>query len=189
MLCYAAVVMRAVMSSSAGGVFPRVRLGAVLAWVGLIGACAGGGASGGSSVAFSTASRDRAFDAARDVLRGAGYRLDRVDSGHGVLTTQARPSGGSPFTSTPATDVLHEQSRTVRVEFSESGATVECFVSRTQTPNVELSTRAVGLSASSYDPTNAERGLGFRYSAPVSRDEVEASRLARLIRRSLEGAK
>ena len=126
---------------------------------------------------------------ARDALREAGYRLDRVDSERGVLTTQARAAGGSPWTSTPATDVLHEQARTVRVEFAQGSAQVECFVVRTHSPSVQLAPRAVGLSMPSYAPALADRGLAFRFGAPLTRDGAEASRLAGIIQRAVDRAR
>lgn len=140
-------------------------------------------------VAYTPASRAGVFDAARDALRASGYTLDRVDSALGVLTTQSRASGGSPFTSSPASDVLHEQSRVVRVEFDDAGhvARVECFVSRAHTPDLQLATRAVGLSATSYDPTKAERGAAFRFTSALTRDEGEARRIAGRIRSAAEG--
>ncbi|MFO0830430.1 MAG: hypothetical protein U0637_01175 [Phycisphaerales bacterium] len=154
----------------------------------LLAACSAAPHAGDPVVSFEPGASARAFDAARQALRDCGYRLDRVDSEHGVLTTLPRPAGGSPFTSTPAADLLHEQARVVRVALDRQGsARVDCFVSRVQTPEMHLSTRAIGLSATAYDPVAAERGLGFRYAAPLTHDEAEAARVADRIRRALGG--
>lgn len=140
-----------------------------------------------AAVPISAETRAAVFEAARTALRGSGYRLDRVDSALGVLTTQPSPAGGVPDTSTPLQDLVHEQTRTVRVEFDDrSGvARVECFVSRTHTPEVRLSTRAIGLSATTYDPTQAERGTAFRFQSPLTRDDAEAHRIAARIEHEL----
>ncbi|HEX2838732.1 MAG TPA: hypothetical protein VHN77_11445 [Phycisphaerales bacterium] len=151
-------------------------------------ACASHAPRASAAVPISTETRTEVFEAARTALRECGYRLDRVDSALGVLTTQPSPAGGVPDTSTPLQDLLHEQTRTVRVEFDDrSGvARVECFVSRTHTPEVRLSTRAIGLSATTYDPIQAERGTAFRFESPLTRDDAEAQRIARRIERELQ---
>lgn len=150
--------------------------------------CASRSSLAPAAVPISVETRAAVFEAARTALRDCGYRLDRVDSALGVLTTQPTPSGGVPDTSMPLQDLLHEQTRTVRIELDDrSGvARVECFVSRTHTPEVRLSTRAIGLSATTYDPTQAERGTAFRFESPLTRDDAEAQRIARRIERELQ---
>lgn len=168
-------------------VLSTISMAAVFGAVSVIG-CASHAPRPPAAVPISVETRTAVFEAARTALRDCGYRLDRVDSALGVLTTQPSPAGGVPDTSTPLQDLLHEQTRTVRVEFDDrSGvARVECFVSRTHTPEVRLSTRAIGLSATTYDPTQAERGTAFRFESPLTRDDAEAQRIAQRIERVLQ---
>jgi hypothetical protein len=137
-------------------------------------------------VSVSLERRDELFDSAREALRERGYVLDRVDSAAGVVTTHPKPSGGVPTRTAPLSDTIHQQARTVRVEFSNSDtgsiARVSCSVSRATTPSMRLSPVAIGLSSASEDPRLVARSLGWRFESPVWQDEEEAGALAGAIR-------
>lgn len=86
------------------------------------------GCVGGSSEpTFSVSGTDypRAFDAARETLLQAGFDLERVDAGEGIITTAPRGSAGllSPWDTQQSSladevdDFVNDQRRRVRIEF------------------------------------------------------------------------
>lgn len=97
---------------------------------------------------------EQTFSAARDVLRDAGFILDRVDAQRGIITTHPRPSSGmatpwidhasSPGDAAAAT--LHRERRFATVRFARStdptaqpdaasiDADVEVFIQRLGAP-------------------------------------------------------
>ncbi len=94
------------------------------------------GCVGGSSEPTFTIARDdypRAFDAARETLLQAGFDLERVDAGEGVITTAPRGSAGllSPWDTQQSSladeldDFVNDQRRRVRIEFVPSTDTRE----------------------------------------------------------------
>lgn len=89
--------------------------------------CASGPAHSGTGGRFVTepVQYDAAFDIARDELAGMGFTIDRVDAYSGVITTQAKASGGlaTPWDREQASlqselaDLAHPQQRLVRISF------------------------------------------------------------------------
>jgi len=71
----------------------------------------------------------RTFDAAKNVLRDAGFTLDRVDASRGVISTRPRTSSGlaTPWierSTTPgagAAGVFHRERRVATVRFERAG--------------------------------------------------------------------
>lgn len=68
---------------------------------------------------------DAAFDAAREVLRGYRFQIDRIDAGSGVISTAPKRSSGfaTPWDTEQTTtredfeDLFNHQQRTVRINF------------------------------------------------------------------------
>ena len=77
----------------------------------------------------------RAFDAAKEVLREAGFELDRVDARAGVITTRSKGSAGiaTPWVGDESTieqefdDLIHQQRRTAVVCSTGARLTIEFF--------------------------------------------------------------
>ena len=141
-------------------------------------------------VAFTVAdgSFEETFSAARSVLRDYRFTLDRVDAQAGVITSTPQASAGiiAPWESTQSSaseeieDLLHQQSRRVRVEFFDNNTkgVVTVAVERTQLSNLRPS-QIVGLTTQAYDPQAEARGQAGVYQVVVRRDDDLAKRIAR----------
>jgi hypothetical protein len=137
-----------------------------------------------------------AFTASRDVLRDAGFVLDRVDAQLGVITTQPKGTGGlltpwDPEQSGPGeelADAGNRNQRVVRFEFGLPGAAGEpapgtdlrrepgplelrasAVVQRLNHAGWRLNTNNVLGSTYALDPQGAERGMVV-YTVPVRQD-------------------
>jgi len=148
-----------------------------------------------------------AFDAARESLREARFQLDRIDAAAGVITTRAKPTGGvmTPWDGEQSTarqewdDMLNQQSRVVRVQFLPADlaagelmdlreydgpvrADIQVVVLRTARPGWRVQTRSVTSSRFTRDPAAIERGIGYDYDVPETRDPDLGARLAAAMR-------
>lgn len=153
---------------------------------------------------------ERAFDAAKESLRDLRFDLERVDAASGVITTRAKTTGGlmTPWDPEQSTarqeweDMLNQQSRVVRVRFepADAGAEavedlrgytgplraeVDVVVMRTARPNWRVQPKAVTFSRFTRDPAAIERGIGYNYEVPETRDPRLGARLSADIRERL----
>ncbi len=152
----------------------------------------------------------RAFALAREVLRDAGFVIDRVDARAGVLTTHPKPSAGlaTPWDTQQSSlgdeveDLVAHQRRRVRVWFEAPGsadgaepdlassaslARVEVTIERLHVHAWRPSTKSVLLSSVAGDPVFTAAGQPQVYSVPTTRDPALAGRLARALSRRLAG--
>ncbi|MCC6676693.1 MAG: hypothetical protein IT436_06075 [Phycisphaerales bacterium] len=152
----------------------------------------------------------RAFEAAKESLRESYFQLDRIDAAAGVITTQAKTTGGlmTPWDPDQSSarqeweDMLNQQSRVVRVWFAPVDpaadvrddlrtytgpvrADIEVVVLRTARPNWRVQTKAVTMSRFTRDPAAIERGIGYNYDVPETRDPKLGARLGAAIRERL----
>ncbi len=102
----------------------------------------------------------RTFVAAKDVLRDAGFTLDRVDASRGVISTRPRASSGfatpwiehSTSPGAGAAGVLHRERRVATVRFdrpdpgNESGETIVA--------HVEVTVQRLGAPGRKPDPAS-----------------------------------
>ncbi len=154
---------------------------------------------------------DLVFKAALDELRERRFVPERIDSLAGIITTQAKPTGGlaSLWDSEQSTfsqeveDTFHYQSRTVRIIFAPvsppgdltpasrelfvSTAPVRCdveaFISRRQAPLLQPQPRVLGLSSQAIDPVQSQRGMTGAYDVALARDDELAASIAASIAR------
>jgi hypothetical protein len=149
-----------------------------------------------SDVAIDAGSYDVAFDAAKEVLREQGFRLERIDAAKGIITTQPRHSAGlaTPWNMDDSglgqeiEGFVNEQRRRVTVLFEPDSDTsaadggmvcrVRVTVYRTQSPGWRVSSRTPTLPSVTTDPALSARGLGYGYETPRSRDVALERRLA-----------
>lgn len=152
----------------------------------------------------------QAFEATKQSLRDSYFQLDRIDAAAGVITTQAKTTGGlmTPWDPDQSTirqewdDMLNQQSRVVRVRFAPVDAAagelddlraytgpvraeIEVVVLRTARPNWRVQTKAVTMSRFTRDPAAIERGFGYNYEVPETRDPQLSARLGESIREHL----
>jgi hypothetical protein len=174
----------------------------------LFGPIAGCGArpSGSNRVMIPQGQYAMAFDATREALRDASYRLDRVDAQQGIITTRPKPARGlaaawegdqSSFQE-ELEDFAHRQQRIVRVLFVQAEtvdaaeplqataehdavAIVEVGVERVMMPGLRPQSRAIGLTNITTDPTQAARGVGPGLAYSIRQDDALAGKLARAI--------
>jgi hypothetical protein len=142
------------------------------------------------------------FDAAREVLTGYSFKLDRVDAQLGVITTQPKNTSGlaSLWDKEQSTvdqeveDLLNQHCRVVRITFADEGiqrevidpgaplrARVEVIVYRAQSPGVRAPSRAISMTNVTTDPVAAKQGTGGAFDVPISQDSRLAARLAEAI--------
>lgn len=100
----------------------------MLAWS-LCAGCASNPSPGDSASRLSATDYPGAFQAAKDVLRDEGFRLDRVDARRGVITTIPRSSAGAATPWIPGgqpidavADLIQNHARSAVVEFSAPAA-------------------------------------------------------------------
>lgn len=149
----------------------------------------------------------RAFEAAKESLREARFQLERIDAAAGVITTRAKSTGGlmTPWDADQSTarqewdDMLNRQSRQVRVRFAPVDpaareledlreyagpvrAEIEVVVLRTARPNWRIQTKSVTNSRFTRDPAAIERGIGYDYDVPETRDPELSARLSAAMR-------
>jgi hypothetical protein len=177
----------------------------------VLGATFGGcAAKGPAELPIASGGYDAAFDAARSALTAARFELDRVDARAGVITTQARETGGiaTPWDREQTTlsqeieDAANQQRRRVRVVFEPvSGpagpevdlrttpeplvARVEVAVDRVRKPGWTLDATAVQYSGRAVSRRLRDRGLYPEYAVPFSQDTELAKRLAARMRETL----
>lgn len=160
-----------------------------------LGGCA---ATGTGEFAVAPGAYPAAFDATRDVLRGARFTLERVDAAGGVVTTRDKASPGlaAPWDTEQTTlsqefsDLLNRQRRRVRVTFesNEEGAEptrgrVEVTIYRVQSPGLRVSSRTWQTASFTTDPALSARGINVGSAVPTTRDTYLEARLARAIER------
>lgn len=185
---------------------------ALLALCAAISAVLAGGCASPAPAPVDVAAGDyqRAFEAAKASLREKQFDLDRIDAASGIITTQAKTTGGlmTPWDPGQSSarqewdDMLNQQSRVVRVRFAPADpaagevddlrayagplrADVEVVVLRTARPNWRVQTKAVTMSRFTRDPAAIERGIGYNYEVPESRDPQLGARLSAEIREKL----
>lgn len=147
-----------------------------------------------------------AFDAARDALRDAGYTLERVDAGAGVITTRPRTEPALDAPAGGADSALNAQRSMARVSFAPSTgahatdlrahegaleARVEILVERLQRPGRRIESMTIRRSSSWRDPAWESRGMQPAHVVATGLDEHAAGRLAARIaadRRLIIGA-
>lgn len=175
----------------------RVLAAVLCACAAALGACQST-TSGDGRFAVAADNYERAFDAARVVLREQRFTLDRVDAQAGVITTTSQPAAGliAPWETVQSgpgdelEDLLHQQGRRVRVEFLENNTrgVVTVAVERTQSAHVRAS-QIVGLTTKAFDPQAEARGQAGTYTVVVRRDDALAARIARLIEQRASAVK
>lgn len=160
---------------------------------GWLGACASTTAPTPAPMRIDAADYAAAFQGAKDVLRDAGFVLDRVDARHGVITTIPRASAGyaTPWMGharTPGValdDLLHNHARAVAVEFTPGPIDPPADDMRTVTGPIEVRVIAEILRAErrgrQLDATQPRRSTYTIDLVALRSDESPAS--IRVIRR------
>lgn len=181
-----------------------------------LGGCRGAG--GRTTFDIPSGRYERAFDATRDVLADARFRLERVDARRGVITTQAKGTVGllTPWDGEQSSfvheweDVTNQQERVVRVTFTPAAdqpipgpdeapadyrsgagsmvANVEVHVLRVRWPGWRPETESIRRSTRSLDPLQHSRGVRPGMRTELRDDPAFAARLAERIRRKLGAA-
>ena len=133
------------------------------------------------------------FDATREVLREAGFPIERVDAGAGVIATGPKPTAGlaTPWDGEQRTlgqewqDLINHHARAARVTFEPAGnpteALVEVTIYRASRPGWRPETESVRTSSRWRDPGLARRGLAPNTLIPLRADRDLAAVLARRI--------
>lgn len=174
----------------------------------LLAGCAGPG-SGPRTFTVPASRYARAFDAARDELRRAGYTLERIDAAHGEILTAPKTFAGltqplgveTRSVGQMVGDTINNQPRTVRVSFRDAAtgslpadadgsgeirADVLAVEWRLRRPGWRLETESIRASRNWRDPALAERGIRPGMLTPERRDDTLAARLAARIQRRLD---
>lgn len=173
----------------------------------LLGACA----AAPTATSFDAPPGDytRAFEAARDELRDAGFELDRVDARAGVITTRPHASAGffTPWVADEQTladdwdGTFNAEQRVVTVRFFPAApdanndlreftgpvtADVAVQVSRLYRPGRTLESSSVRLISQYRDPAMEAQGLQPSVVSPYGQDPALAAALtARIAKRSV----
>ncbi|MCC6660485.1 MAG: hypothetical protein IT437_06320 [Phycisphaerales bacterium] len=188
-------------------------------WIPVILALALGGCAsarrGDAITPIAAGQYEAAFQAAKDVLAGYHYDLQRVDARAGIISTAPRPSPGlaAPWDNDQSTiageweDLLNQQMRRVRVTFEpadapEGGvpgpdlrllpgpltARFEVFIDRRHRPGWRVETSSIRLSSFTRDPDLSDRQMWPRYDTPFTQDRRLADRLGRALKERLASA-
>jgi hypothetical protein len=147
----------------------------------------------------------RGFDAARDVLRETGFRIDRLDAAAGVITTRFKPTAGlaSPWDREQSglddevRELFNREGRIARVTFIPSQRPPDDFDLRSVTQPVlvqvrvdrfrvqraqwQVETSAISLSSRTENPQAVAQGLEPAFASSIGPDEPLARRLRRAI--------
>ncbi len=180
----------------------------------LLGACASEPTS--VEVEVPAGEYQRAFAAARTVVREYRFHIDRVDAAAGVISTNARPSSGifTPWDPDQSTfeqeldDTLNFEQRRVRVTFAphptepappddapvpdlrETKEALVCrfevVIERYERPGRRVPARAVRRGTQTMDPELRARNMWPTYTVPIEQDPLLAARLAQKLRETLE---
>ncbi|MEM8834948.1 MAG: hypothetical protein AAGD00_03915 [Planctomycetota bacterium] len=149
-----------------------------------------------------------AFEATKDVLREAGFTLDRIDAERGVITTRPRSSAGifTPwldFSDSLGGDVenaLHAEWRRVRVSVLDQhtgepiGANgsldalsmqIEVLRERVQRPHRRTDPRLIRRSSFARESALVQREMQPGYVVPLDRDVELARRLLTEVERRM----
>jgi len=155
-----------------------------------------------------------AFNATRDVLRDAGFPIERVDAARGVLATGVKTTAGfaTPWDREQQTigdeweDALNEHARAVRVwfvPFDSDGpgpdaptpdlrayegamrAEIDATILRARYPGWRPETESIRLSSTVTDPKLRERGIEPGDLVPLRTDRAWSGELARRIEKRL----
>lgn len=164
----------------------------------------------GDVVVFEGGSYQEVFDAAREVIRGYRFAINRVDASRGVITTQPKRTLGlgSVWDREQSTlgqeleDFANEHKRTVRVQFERTAsgdssmqadgagegvvrATIEVMVHRVHRPHMRIETESIRLSSQARSRDSSGRVEPVSFSEPLGHDLAFARRLAREIQDKL----